>query len=206
MNFQALDDDTALIIAAEYGRLPTVQALLKCGANVDTIGGYGRTALLSAATSREGRFQEVIKLLLRAEANVDAQDFDGKTALHTAAQAGDLDLVRLLISRKAKINAKNNEGRSALDFACRENHLKVIEYLLKHEAVCEPDASGRTELHEIIGGDGKCDAGTIKLFVSRGVNVNATDNDGISKCFDRCLLAKIAYIITRCSSSCCQTR
>ncbi|CAD0100683.1 unnamed protein product [Aureobasidium mustum] len=181
VNFQALNDDTALIIAAEYGRLPTVQALLKCGADVDTIGGYGHTALLSAAMSREGQFQEVIKLLLRAEANVDAQDFDGKTALHTAAQAGDLDLVRLLISRKAKINVKNNEGRSALDFACRQNHLKVVQYLLQHAAICEPDASGRTELHEIVGGDGKCDANTIKLFVSRGVNINATDNDGVSK-------------------------
>ncbi|KAH0335580.1 ankyrin, partial [Aureobasidium melanogenum] len=180
VNFKALDDDTALIIAAEHGHLSTAQALLRKGADPNIIGDYERTALLSAAVCRDGQFQEIIQLLLRAEANVDAQDFDGKTALHMAAQAGDLSLVRLLISKKAKINVKNNEGRSALDFACRENHLKVIEYILKNGGICEPDATGRTELHEIIGGDGKCDASTIKLFVSKGVKVNATDNDGIS--------------------------
>ncbi|KAG9943476.1 hypothetical protein KCU85_g8660, partial [Aureobasidium melanogenum] len=153
VDFQAPDDDTALIAAAEAGKLSTVQMMLKSRADV---------------------------LLLRNGAGIDAQDSDGETSLHSAARAGDLDMVRLLISKKAKINVKNDEGRSALDFACGENHLEVIQYLLKHDAVCEPDASGRTELHEIIGGHGKCDADTIKLFVSRGVNVNATDDENIS--------------------------
>ncbi|KAG9849039.1 hypothetical protein KCU98_g4707, partial [Aureobasidium melanogenum] len=180
VNFQALDDDTALIVAAEYGRLSTVQMMLKSRADVEIVGRFKRTALLAAAIGREEQFQDVIRLLIRTGAGIDAQDIDGETALHSAARAGDLDLVRLLISKKAKINVKNDEGRSALDFACGENHLEIIQYLLKHDAVCEPDASGRTELHEIVGGQGRCDADTIKLFVSKGVNVNATDDEGIS--------------------------
>ncbi|KAG9563175.1 hypothetical protein KCU71_g8184, partial [Aureobasidium melanogenum] len=180
VDFQALDDDTALIAATEAGKLSTVQMMLKNRADVEIVGRYKRTALLAAAIGREEQFHEIIRLLIRNRAGIDAQDSDGETALHSAARAGDLDMVRLLISKKAKINVKNDEGRSALDFACGENHLEVIQCLLNHDAVCEPDASGRTELHEIIGGHGTCDADTIKLFVSKGVNVNATDDENIS--------------------------
>ncbi|KAH0171452.1 hypothetical protein KCU67_g2167, partial [Aureobasidium melanogenum] len=180
VDFQAQDDDTALIAAAEAGKLSTVQMMLKSRAGVEIVGRFKRTALLAAAICREEQFHDIVKLLIRNGAGINAQDSDGETALHSAARAGDLDMVRLLISKKAKINVKNNEGRSALDFACAGNHLDVIKYLLKAGAICEPDASGRTELHEIIGGDGKCDADTIKLFVFKGVNVNATDDENIS--------------------------
>lgn len=202
VDFQALDDDTALIVAAEHGKLSAVQTILKSGADAEMVGRFKRTALLAAAIGREEQFHDVIRLLIRVGADVNAQDVSGQTALHTAAQAGDLDMVRLLMSKKAKINVKNDEGRSALDFACGENHLEVIRYLLTHHALCEPDASGRTELHEIIGGKGKCDADTIKLFVSEGVNVNATDDEGISKYPLLCFLAEIAHAVIRCSSSC----
>jgi ankyrin repeat protein len=123
---------------------------------------------------------------------VDAQDNDGDTTLHTAAQAGDIDMVRLLISKKAKVSVKNNAGKSALDLACAGNKSNVIEHLLKSGAICEPDASGRTELHEAI--EGGCDAEIVKLFVSKGVNVNAKDNDGFSM-FLFCHLQKLLTIV-----------
>jgi ankyrin repeat protein len=135
--------------------------------------------LLAAATCREEQFQDVVKLLIRSGANVDAQDLDEDTSLHMAAQAGDIDMVRLLISKKARVSVKNDAGKSALDLACAGNKSNVIEHLLKSGATCEPDGAGRTELHEAI--EGRCDARIIELFVSKGVNVNAKDNDGFSK-------------------------
>lgn len=156
--------------------------LVRQGADTEIVGRYRRTALLAAAICREEQFQEVIKLLIRSGANIDAQDDDGDTALHAAAQAGDLDMVRLLISKKARVSVKNDSGKSALDLACAGNKSKVIEHLLKHGATCEPDALGRTELHEAI--EGGCDADIIKLFVSKGVNVNAKDNEGLSEFLD----------------------
>lgn len=149
------------------------------GADTEIVGRYRRTALLAAATCREEQFQDVVKLLVRSGANVDAQDVDEDTSLHMAAQAGDIDMVRLFISKKAKVSVKNDAGKSALDLACAGNKSNVIEHLLKSGATCEPDASGRTELHEAI--EGRCDAKIIELFVSKGVNVNAKDNDGFSK-------------------------
>jgi ankyrin repeat protein len=87
--------------------------------------------------------------------------------------------VRLLISKKARVSVKNSEGKSALDLACAGNNSNVIELLLKSGATCEPDTYGRTELHEAI--QGGCNAEIVRLFVSKGVNVNAKDNDGFSE-------------------------
>lgn len=149
---------------------------------MEIVGRYRRTALLAAATCREEQFQDVAKLLIRSGANIDAQDYEENTALHVAAHAGDIDMVRLLISKKARVSVKNDSGKSALDLACAGNKSKVIEHLLKSGATCEPDAFGRTELHEAI--EGRCDADIIRLFVSKGVNVNAKDNQGFSRFLD----------------------
>jgi ankyrin repeat protein len=149
------------------------------GADTEIVDRQKRTALLVAAESRENQFQEVIKLLIRSGANVDARDSSEETALHWAARAGDIDLVRLLISKKARVSVKNSEGKSALDLACAGNNSNVIELLLKSGATCEPDTYGRTELHEAI--QGGCNAEIVRLFVSKGVNVNAKDNDGFSE-------------------------
>lgn len=167
-----------------FMRKPADNFRLQQGADTEIVGRYRRTALLAAATCREEQFQDVIKLLVRSGANIDAQDDDGETALHAAAQAGDIDMVRLLISKKARVSVKNGSGKSALDLACAGNKSKVIEHLLKNGATCEPDAFGRTELHEAI--EGGCDADIIKLFVSKGVNVNAKDNEGFSKFLSCC--------------------
>jgi ankyrin repeat protein len=183
VNFQAWGD-TALMIAAKFGRLSTVQILLKKGADTEIVNRYKGTALLAAATCLEEHSQDVVELLVRWGANVDAQDRDGNTALHMAAQTGDIDMVRLLIAKKARVSVRNGVGKSALDFACAKNKTKVIERLLKSGATCEPDAFGRTELHEAI--QGGCDTNIIKLFVSKGVKVNAKDDNGFSKLFCHC--------------------
>ncbi|THX86342.1 ankyrin [Aureobasidium pullulans] len=182
INLQANNDDTALTAASECGMLSVVQTLLKHGADMEIVGRLGGNALLAAAMCREGQWAEIIKLLARAEANLDTQDTVKDTALHMAAQAGELDMVRFLVMKKAKVSIQNIAGKTALDFACAGNQTKIIEYLLKSGATCEPDTSGRTELHE--GIDGGCDVDILKLFVSKGVDVNAKDNDGISKFLD----------------------
>ncbi|KEQ86903.1 ankyrin, partial [Aureobasidium pullulans EXF-150] len=146
-----------------------VQTLLKHGADMEIVGRLGGNALLAAAMCREGQWAEIIKLLARAEANLDTQDTVKDTALHMAAQAGELDMVRFLVMKKAKVSIQNIAGKTALDFACAGNQTKIIEYLLKSGATCEPDTSGRTELHE--GIDGGCGVDILKLFVSKGVDV-----------------------------------
>lgn len=182
INLQANDNDTALTAASECGKLSVVQTLLKHGADTEIVGRLGGNALLAAAVCREGQWAEIIKLLARAGANLDAQDAVKDTALHMAAQAGELDMVRFLVMKKAKVSIQNIAGKTALDFACAGNQTKIIEYLLKNGATCEPDTSGRTELHEAI--DGGCNVDILKLFVSKGVDVNAKDNAGISKFID----------------------
>jgi len=62
---------TALMWASSYGQVPTVQLLLKRGAQVDFEGWEGETPLLLAAA---GGHHEVVRLLLTEGAAVNHAD------------------------------------------------------------------------------------------------------------------------------------
>ena len=62
---------TALMWASSYGQVPTVQLLLKRGAQVDFEGQEGETPLLLAAA---GGHHEVVRLLLTEGAAVNHAD------------------------------------------------------------------------------------------------------------------------------------
>ena len=72
---------TALMIAAEQGRVEVVQLLLGAGADKDMVNIEGETALTLAAAN--GRLR-VARLLLEAGANKNSVNWEGDTALMIA--------------------------------------------------------------------------------------------------------------------------
>ena len=185
--------------AAASGNFSRSKALLKT--NPDLIFSkdrYGYTPLHWAAFMGH---TDVAKLLLANGADVNATNDIGETPLHVAANQGHKDVAELLLASNADVNATDDFEPTPMHIAACQGHRDVAELLLAHGAtvdiydaakVCkakEVDALlkanpglvsskdykyGRTPLHwaALYGNNG-----VVKLLLTKGANVNATDND-----------------------------
>lgn len=85
--------DTALSLAAQFGRAEVVALLLKSGASVDAADAKGVTPLMKAA--RFGR-EETVDELLRGGADVSRKDLEHRGAADWARASGHEALARRL--------------------------------------------------------------------------------------------------------------
>ena len=122
---ESIESATPLHIAAHAGQLAAVKALVKIGAKLDAKDGDGKTPLMSAATTLEGK--EICDHLVDLGANVNAQDKSGMTALDYAALAGSVSIVKQLLSRGASPNTGKGNRRSSPVFHSVES--RSIEVL-----------------------------------------------------------------------------
>jgi hypothetical protein len=144
----AAEDDsgqTALHLAASYGRETTVRLLLEKGTDVAAEDDNGRRALHWAASY--GR-ETTVRLLLEKGANIVAQDGLGQTALHLTALIGDEAIMRLLLEKGADIAAQDKSGETALHLAASYGHETIVRLLLEKGAdIAAQDGRGQTALH-----------------------------------------------------------
>ena len=120
-NINAKDENsgaTALIIAASYNQLKTVEWLISKGANLNLKSNLGTTALHSVCTPSSvkgtSNHYAIAKALLNAGADVNARDNSGETPLHRASQCGLKDTVKLLLDSGANKNITDYEGLTAV--------------------------------------------------------------------------------------------
>jgi len=90
--------------AARQGFTELVDSLIENGADVESKGEDGTTALHSAANGA------VALLLLQRGADVSSTDANGLTALHWAALRLKPDVVQVLIEHRANADAKDQAG------------------------------------------------------------------------------------------------
>jgi ankyrin repeat protein len=109
--------NTALIGAAEGGRLPVVQRLLKLGADVNHRNHHGETALIRGATLGVS--------VTRYEALRKRND----PLLHRK-----VELARVLLDAGADINAVSNHGQGALAMAAFTQNEPLVRFLLDRGA------------------------------------------------------------------------
>lgn len=122
--------------AARDGDLPTVQALVAQGADVNAVDANGSTALHFAAD--RGR-TEVVRFLLDRGANVNAKSQSGSTPLLFAAKSGSLETIRLLLDRGAEVNVETGAGQghinwSPLSTVADSGSLETMQLLLSRGA------------------------------------------------------------------------
>ncbi len=122
--------------AARDGDLPTVQALLAQGGDVNAVNESGSTALHFAAD--RGR-TEVVRFLLDHGAAVNVKSKSGSTPLLLAAQSGSLEVVRLLLDRGAEVNVETGAGQGHINWtpltvAVEANSLELVQLLLSKGA------------------------------------------------------------------------
>jgi hypothetical protein len=119
-------DGTALMIAAQRGRVDVVEALAKAKASLNFRNKDDNTAVMFAAYA--GHFA-IVEALLDAKANLDLHDHNGCTALMSAAYAGHFTIVEALIKAGADIYAKNNDGMTVLEAAEENKHSDCVNLL-----------------------------------------------------------------------------
>ena len=148
-----------LIMYASKGNLQEVRKLLVAGANVNSRGRAGITALYMA--SQNGHV-EVVKALLQ-DGRVDVnhrRTTDGATALFAASAMGHVEVVKALLkNEKVDFNlTRTTDGTTALDVARAkwnandarflEEHLRSLEEKVRHRRSPAKSAAGQQDAND----------------------------------------------------------
>ena len=102
-----------LLQASEKGHVECIEALHRCGADINARAKGGWTAMMYA--SQSGRM-ECIEALHRCGADVNARENDGWTAIMYASRNGHVECVEALHRCGADVDARSNLGYTALSY------------------------------------------------------------------------------------------
>jgi uncharacterized protein len=161
--------DTSLVSAAERGDRAAALKLLKAGADPNTPGPDGTTAVMWAAANDD---LELVRALIAAKANVTLKNHFGTTAITEAAIVGSEKVLDALLKAGAGPNTRNPEGETPLMAAARSGKVEAAKRLL--EAGAEINATetfgGQSALMWAAAqGQGEM----VKLLASKGADLNA---------------------------------
>lgn len=168
----AKDLNSQLLSACELGDAALAQALLKKGANANTIGKNSGVLHEAALLGNE----KIVKILLKHGANPNATDKQNFAPLHLAASRGHVAICNLLLKANADKDAKTQNGGTALHIAVAGGFLPTMLALVK--AGCEIDAkddNGNTPLASA------CVLGNwamVKSLIKLGADICTKDKKG----------------------------
>lgn len=124
----APDGFTPVALAAFFGQLNAVKALIAAGANVNAAAKNPlKVQALHAAVA--GRNLEIVKAVLDAGADPNAQQQAGFRPMHEAGTNANRKLAELLLAHGADPSLPNDEGKSAIDFARDKGHAEFADWL-----------------------------------------------------------------------------
>jgi ankyrin repeat protein len=160
---------TALMAAAEKGRLDAAKALLDHRAGLNLKDRDGITALMLATVANH---PDLTKLLVDRHADVTLQDNNGWTAMMKAVYQGNVGCVTVLAE-----HSKEELDRSLL-IAALTGHKDVLQVLLDHGAEVDTRASdGRTALMLASSKDNR---EIVDLLLKAGADPTLTDHAGLT--------------------------
>jgi len=165
-----MEANDALRKAASFGDTDIMAAALQAGADPNTKGHHGWTAL------HNGAFQvESVRLLLDHGADPNLQDEAGKTPLHLAAEGFSSDSVKALLEGGANPNIADKMGDTPLmGVSTRENVDLLADYGVDMNA---RNAKGETALL-VNAREKRLATGATERLAQRGADLEARDAKG----------------------------
>ncbi|MHC5081266.1 MAG: ankyrin repeat domain-containing protein, partial [Planctomycetota bacterium] len=124
-----------LHFAVSKGHIEIVRALIRVGANVNTVDHEGETPLHSAMVIQKERREEMARLLLAFGARPHAvHGTDAGTPTDWAAGRGDSSLVALLLAHDPRFRERAREGWTPLHWAAYVGYSQIARDLLERGA------------------------------------------------------------------------
>ena len=154
------NNNTLLMIAAEFNTPEVIRALIKDGAMISHHNMENSNALMKAA---EFNNLEAVKMLIQN--NINEANKLGDTALILAAANNSPEVLIYLIKAGANIDAQNDNLCKAVDMAIDNPRMKdseILKYLLNRELM---KASNQN-------------IESLKKYIAAGANINAQDQNG----------------------------
>ena len=178
---------TPLHLAARYGHIEVISALLDNGANMRLLDKEGRSPLDVAV--RYGR-QAVVQELLRYGADVLVRNSDGSTCVHTACRHGQYKLLRDLmpLCEARVVDLKDKKGDTPIHDCAISDNWVCMEVFFEFGRMISRDADergegGRTALATAAS---RQSFRMCRRLLEVGANPNATDHGGRSVLLHAC--------------------
>lgn len=157
-----------LRLASAAGHEEIIELLLGRGAEVNSFGLEGRSALCEA--SRNGHL-DALKILIRAGANLHAMRTpEYMDALQLACLHGHTDIVRELLRCKADIEASGSWGNPIRAASCN-GHNRIVQLLIRAGADVNADTDAALNIASQRG-----NAEVVNTLLSNKANPDALDN------------------------------
>ena len=161
--------ESSLLDAAERGDRAAAMPLLAKGADPNTPGPDGTTAIMWAASNDD---LELVRALIKAGANVKLKNQFGTSAMTEAAIIGSAPIVDALLKAGADPNFKNPEGETPLMAVARSGNVEAAKRLLEAGA----DINAREEWggqSALMWAAAQSQAEMVKFLASKGADLNA---------------------------------
>lgn len=139
-------------------------------------GGYDPTSFAIFG----GNSKATIAHLLAQGNDVNKRTHDSRTYIFWAASRGHLDILEVLLEKGAKTDLTDSHGYTVSQFtaAAGQDNTDVYEFLIKNgsDLINEKDQDGRSVI--LIAAPRVKNLDLIDYFISKGLDINATDNRG----------------------------
>lgn len=134
VNIKDLNGDYPIGIAAMYGNMKIMKALIVKGAKIDSRSSNGNTPLHLAVSA--GMFEAAV-FLVEKGADVNSRNDEGMTPLYINASQGETKITQMLLRRGAQVNAVAGDGYAPIHRAAESGNLEVIKVLVQYKADVE---------------------------------------------------------------------